>query len=276
MDLSQDEIKRSAAQHKASVTEPSAELVRSRTAVAAPRDLSRLMVETVSPPPASRLMDLKKGGTLGAERMRLLRMRLWEMRRQGQLNTVAITSSLPKDGKSTVALNLATTLGDGNQHSVLLIEADLHCPSVAKNLGMRNNAGLCECLETGADPFSYIRRIEPMGWYLLQAGATQLHPTDLIQSQAFPDVLAVLAPHFDWIVIDTPPVLPVADTLSICQSSDAVLLVVRSGVTPRESVNEAVGMIGSDNIAAIILNGSEEINKSYYKYSSYYASKKSE
>lgn len=249
-------------------------MVSTRPSVTVARDLSRLLVERVNPPATSRIMDLRKGGSMGAERMRLLRMRLWELRRRGTLKTLAITSSLPKDGKSTVALNLSTILGDGHQHKVLLIEADLHCPSIGKNLAVPNNPGLCECLETGADPFSYIRRIEPMGWYLLQAGTTELHPTDLVQSDAFPELLATLAPHFDWIVIDTPPVFPVADTMTICQHADGVLLVVRSGVTPRDSVDEAVDMIGSDRIAAIILNGAEEINKSYYKYSSYYGSKK--
>lgn len=242
--------------------------------IVASRNLENLIVEEVSPPSESRIMDLKKGGSMGAERMRLLRMRLWELRRLGPLKIVAITSSLPKDGKSTIAVNLSTVLSDGKQHRVLLVESDLHCPGVGNILRIPKNPGLAECLEKGVDPFVCIRRIEPLGFYLLQAGMAEGHPTDLIQSDALPDLLSSMAQYFDWVVLDTPPVFPVADTMSLCQASDAVLLVVRSGVTPKDSVNEAIEMIGSNRIAGLILNGAEEINKSYYKYSSYYGTKK--
>lgn len=250
------------------------ELASPRAVVVAPRDLDSLAVETVSPRSTSRILSLRRGESLGAERLRLLRMRLWEFRRQGSLSVLAVTSAFPKDGKSTVALNLAGVLSDGRQHRVLFIEADLHCPTAAANLGLGRNPGLAECLEEDSDPFNHIRRIEPFGWYLLPAGNTRQHPTDLIQSAALPAIMQKLRPHFDWIVIDTPPVIPIPDTISICDSSDAVLLVIRSGVTSKEGVDEAIDMIGANRIASIILNGSEEINKSYYKYSSYYGSKK--
>jgi protein-tyrosine kinase len=240
-----------------------------------PRDLSRLPVDRASPPAWSRLVSLDRSvKSMGAERLRLLRIRLWELRRLGTLNSVAITSSLPKEGKSTVALNLATTLSDGNRFKVLLVEADLHCPQVGANLGIPDHPGVCDCLEHGADPFLLMRRIEPLGFFLLQAGATDRHPTDLIQSRALPGLLAAVTPHFDWVIIDTPPVFPVADTISICQSADAVLFVVRSGVTPRESVDEALEMIGPGRIGAIVLNAAEDLNRSYYKYSSSYGAKK--
>lgn len=250
------------------------EVASPRSLVVAPRNLDNVAVETVSPLGTSRILSLKRGESLGAERLRLLRMRLWESRRQGSFNVLAVTSAFPKDGKSTVALNLAGVLSDGRQHRVLFIEADLHCPSVASNLGINRQPGLAECLESGADPFNFIRRIEPFGWYLLSAGNALQHPTDLIQSKALPDVMQTLRPHFDWIIIDTPPVIPIPDTISICDVSDTVLLVIRSGVTSKEGVDEAIDMIGANRIASIILNGSEEINKSYYKYSSYYGAKK--
>jgi succinoglycan biosynthesis transport protein ExoP len=252
----------------------SEEVIRRPPGSVFPKDLSLVPVEQVSPPPSSRLITTDRVKSIGAERMRLLRTRLWELRRLGTLNTLAITSSLPKEGKSTIAMNLSTILSDGNRFKVLLIEADLHCPGLGNSLGISNNPGLCECLEEGLDPFAAIRRIEPFGWYLLQAGSTQRHPTDLIQSRAFPSLMANVTPNFDWIIVDTPPVFPVADTISICQSTDAVLLVVRSGVTPRENVEEAVEMIGANRIGAIILNAAEDINRSYNKYSSYYGSKK--
>lgn len=256
-------------------TEPrSIQKATTQQVVIASRNLDKLQVEEVSPPPTSRLMSLKRSESMGAERMRLLRMRLWEMRRMSTLNVLAITSALPQDGKSTIAMNLASVLSDGKQHKILVIEADLHCPGIGKSLGIGKYAGFAECLESGSDPFSYIRRIEPMGWYLLPAGSTEAHPTDLVQSRTCPELIASLTPHFDWIILDTPPVFPVADTLSLCHASDAVLLVVRSGVTPKSNVDEAIELIGSNRIAAIILNGAEEINKSYYKYASYYGSKK--
>ena len=148
-----------------------------------------------------------------AERFRYLRIRLREPWETGKLKTVLITSALPQDGKSTIALNLASSLSEHGKKKVLLIEGDLHRPSLSLQLGLTPGPGLAECLETDVNPIPLIRRLEPLGWYLLKAGGKCINPTELLQSGTLPGVIARLTPHFDWILLDSPPVIPVTDAL---------------------------------------------------------------
>lgn len=221
----------------------------------------------------SRLAMMEKARVLGEDRFRLLRHHLREMRTTRELKTVIVTSAIPKDGKSTIAINTAAALADGGRHRVLLMEADLHCPSLGRTLGLDSVPGTAECLELGHEPLAYIRKINPLNFYFLQAGKSVNHPTDLIQSDAWPKLLSRVREQFEWIIIDTPPVCPVPDTLTMWKHVDGVLMVVRSGVTPAERVDEAIELAGPTRLAAVVFNASEEATESYYKYSSYYGTK---
>lgn len=221
----------------------------------------------------SRIAVLEKARFMGEDRFRLLRHHLKEIRLSRRLKSLIVTSAIPQDGKSTIAINTAAALVDGGRQRVLLVEADLHCPSLGRTLGLDAVPGTAECLELGSDPFSYIRKVNPLGFYFLQAGSAAAHPTDLIQSESFPGVLEKVYEQFDWIVIDTPPICPVPDTLSMWKHVDGVLMVVRSAVTPRERADETLRLVGPERLAAVIFNGSVEATESYYKYSSYYGSK---
>src|SRR5205823_6052370 len=137
--------------------------------------------------------------------------------------TLVITSPLPRDGKSTVAINLAAALAEGGKRRVLLIEADLHHPTVAKTLGVQTRPGLSECLESGLDPFSALQLLNPLRWYLLQAGEPRKNPTELLQSDSLSVVMHKLSLHFDWILIDTPPVAPLSGALLLACQADASL-----------------------------------------------------
>ena len=238
--------------------------------------LDEVPVEHVTLLPSSRIVAVKGARDMAADRFRLLRMRMDGLRALGKLHTITITSALPKDGKSTISLNLASALAEGDRNRVLLIEADLHRPSIGNYLQIGNKPGLAECLESNLDPFSALRRIQPLGWYLLPAGTAQGNPTDLLQSPMFPGILTALAPLFDWVFVDTPPVLPLTDAISISQHTDATVLVVRAGETPRGAADEAVALLGANRIAAVIFNGAEGLNAFYdkYKYSGYYGTNK--
>lgn len=227
----------------------------------------------VTPPEDSRVAMLEKARVLGEDRFRLLRHHLRELRSSRKLETLIVTSAIPQDGKSTIAINTAAALADGGRQRVLLIEADLHCPSLGRTLGLDSVPGTAECLELGEDPFSYIRKVNPLGFYFLQAGSAAAHPTDLIQSDAWPKLLSNVQGKFEWVIIDTPPVCPVPDTLSMWKHVDGVLMVVRSGVTPQDRVDEALQLAGPARLAAVVFNGSLEATESYYKYSSYYGAK---
>jgi capsular exopolysaccharide synthesis family protein len=197
-------------------------------------------------------------------------MRLHELKSNAKRQTVVITSAKPKDGKSTVAMNLATVLAEKGQHSVLLLEADLHCPIIAATLGVPAAPGLADCLQGSVNPLSAVRRLEPLGWYLLQAGERPSNPTELLQTAPVGAVLEKLSTHFEWILIDTPPLAPLSDAVSLSRHADVSLLVVRADHTPLESVDEALALLRPGRVAGIVLNAAEDLNQLYSRYERYY------
>jgi capsular exopolysaccharide synthesis family protein len=180
-----------------------------------------------------------------------------------------ITSPLPQDGKSTIALNLATALAERGKHTVLLIEADLHHPTLTERLGLDGGLGLADCLEDGLDPVSVIRRVEPLSWYLLSAGEPRSNPTELLQSEVLAGVIQKLSTQFDWVLIDSPPVSPLTDALLLARQANATLLVAREGSTPRETLERAIALLGRQRVLGIILNGMEGLDRLYSGYYGY-------
>ena len=233
--------------------------------------LSETPIDEVEPDALQRVVVITDPRSPGADRFRYLRMRLRELREKKQLKSLVITSPIPQDGKSTVSLNLATVLSEGGKRSVLLIEADLHRPNIAKTLGIPVRPGLAECLENGLDPLAALRRLKPLHWHLLPAGTPKGNPTEILQSVTTASVLETLSPHFDWIIVDTPPLAPLTDALTLATLVDACLLVVRAGHTPREAVEEALVQLGPGKVAGIIFNGADGLRRLYAKYSGYYA-----
>jgi tyrosine-protein kinase Etk/Wzc len=203
-------------------------------------------------------------------------MHLRNMRQARGLKTVLITSPMARDGKSTLALNLATALTEDGKFRVLVIEADLHHAPLAARLGLSTRSeGLVDCLGRGVEPLSVIRRLDPLGWYLLPAGEVHKSPAELLQTTAYETVVKALSGTFDWILVDSPPVVAVSDALFLRQHSDATLLVVRAGQTPQAAVDESIRQLGRQNVAAVVLNAVEGLDRIYYKYgSTYYGSGK--
>lgn len=225
--------------------------------------------------PEARLVFHHDPNSPGADRFRQLRMRLREAQNATKLKKVLITSALPHDGKSTISLNLASALTERGERSVLLIEADLYRPCLVRQLQLQPWPGLAESLEDQKSAVPAVRRVEPLGWYLLPGGVPSGNPTELLQSDALAGVLQDLAPRFDWILIDAPPLVPFADALSVARQADATLFVVRSGVTPRSAIDEAVALLGPKNIFGVVFNGAADLNHRYSKYQGYYAQESS-
>jgi Mrp family chromosome partitioning ATPase len=205
--------------------------------------------------------------SVGADRFRLVQIRLTSIQASRKLKSLLITSPLPKDGKSTVALNLATGLSEEGKRPVLLLEADVHRPALVKKLGLKPWPGLTECYERGSDPMLAIRRIEPLGFYLLPAGQAVEDGSNLLRSDFVSQLIKGLSSRsFSWILIDSPPTTPIADILLLRAQADATLLVVRAGQTPREAIEESALNLGRDHILGIILNGAEGLDRTYSKY----------
>ena len=224
----------------------------------------------------ARLVFHTDSRSVAADRYRFLRMRLRELASAGKLKTVLITSPLPHDGKSTVSLNLATALAEGGKKKVLVMEGDLHQPALGNKLRLQVWPGLAECLEGKLDPQSAIRRVDPLNWYLLPAGGSRVNASELLHSAALAEMMNKLSPHFDWIVIDSPPVLPLSDAISLTRCADATLLVARADHTVREAIEETIAIIGRQRIVGVVLNGVNSFDRTYSKYyksyKSYYSS----
>jgi capsular exopolysaccharide synthesis family protein len=216
--------------------------------------------------PESRLALWDNPRSLWADRLRVIRMQLQKLQAAGKLRTLLLTSPSPKDGKSTVALNLATALVGKEKNKILLLEADLRCPSLIGRLGLKPWRGLSECLERDANPMRSIRRIEPFGFFLLPAGKATHDPTELLQSERLGEVLRILSAQFDFILIDCAPTSPIADTLALKARADATLLIVRAGKTSRESIEHSIQQLGKGHILGMVLNGLVGLEKEYSDY----------
>ena len=236
-------------------------------------EFSKIPIEEVHLQPEMRIALFNNPRSPGADRYRFLRMRLQEVKDATKLQKLLITSPLPQDGKSTVALNLATALAEHGKRNVLLIEADLYHPTIVQRLGLQIRPGLGACLEGGMDALSALRQIQPLGWYLLPAGELRENPTELLHSESISGVLQRLSAYFDWILIDTPPVVPLTDAVSLSRHVDATLLVVRAGCTPQGTVKEALSLLGPKRVLGIVFNAAEGLNRLYSEYYGYYSKK---
>jgi len=231
---------------------------------------SEYAVEQAHVNSASRVVFHSDPRSAAADRFRFLRMRLREHWTAGKLKKLLITSPLAGDGKSTVLLNLATALAERGKRSVLVIEADLHHSLIAENLSLRAWPGLAECLfDESISPLSHIRRVEPLGFHLLPAGEPRRNPTELLQTPALRLIMEKASPGFDWVLIDSPPVIPLTDAIALQQHTDASLLVVRAGRTPQEAVEQACDLLGPKNILGVVLNGIERRHEPSYQQGYY-------
>jgi tyrosine-protein kinase len=216
--------------------------------------------------PQSRLVVFTDRRSPGAERFRLIRMALRNANAAKLQKVLLITSPLPQDGKSTVALNLATSLAEEGKVKVLLLEADLHRPSLLEHLGLAPAPGLTEVLTGQAQAADVLRRVEPLGFYLLSAGRSPENPSELFQTDCFSALLRDVRACFDWVLIDCPPAYPLADVSALKLHADGVLIVARAGATPRELVQETIQLFKQEQVVGLILNAADQVNQLYAHY----------
>jgi capsular exopolysaccharide synthesis family protein len=218
-------------------------------------------------PPQSRLVCITEEESLAAEKFRFLGVRLRHLQQKRPLKQVLVTSSMPEEGKSTIATNLACTLAKRQLQKVLLLEGDLRRPSLAQQLGLEKLPGLSELLEGEHGPGMNIHQLEGLGFWILLAGSSPRNPLELMQSGRLSVLMDQLAGWFDWIVIDSPPVLPLADTSVWMRLADAVLLVTRPGKTGKRQLRRALEAVEPSKLLGALLNGSTEATRgNYYHY----------
>jgi capsular exopolysaccharide synthesis family protein len=232
-------------------------------------DLEHCPVLPVSLRDDSRLVSLGKEGSLGAEKFRFLAVRLRHLRQSRPLKKILITSSIPQEGKSTVAANLACTLAQRKPQKTLLLEGDLRRPNIASQFGLAKLPGLCEWL-SGESQSINIYRLGSLGVWILPAGSTPQNPLELMQSGKLSPLMEQLEAWFDWIVIDSPPVLPLADTSLWSRLADGILMVTRKGTTEKQQLQRGLEAIDKSKLLGALVNSSANAAHSdyYQRYTS--------
>lgn len=220
----------------------------------------------ISVTPKSRLMCVTDNESPGAEAFRLLGVRLRDLRRRRPLRTVLITSTIPQEGKSMVSANLACTLALRAQEKTLLVEGDLRRPSLSQLFGIERTPGLSECLQGERRLMNSIYRLEAAGTWILPAGSSLGNPLELLQSGRLPGLMNQLASWFEWVIIDSPPVLPLADASVWMRSVDGVLLVTRQGTTEKRQLQRGLEAIEPKKLIGALMNSSKNPAHSEYYY----------
>lgn len=226
----------------------------------------------VSPPANSRLICLTAKDSLAAEKFRFLAVRLRQFQQIRPLKKVLITSSIPEEGKSMVAANLAITLARKQNLKVLLLEGDLRRPTLPRQFGIAKVTGLSEWLQSELQPIS-LYRIEGAGLWFLPAGKPPSNPLELMQSRKLPELMEQLASQFDWIIIDSPPVLPLADTSLWMRLSDGILLVTRESVTEKRQLQRCLEAVEKSKLLGALLNSCSNTDHADY-YQRYHSERK--
>jgi capsular exopolysaccharide synthesis family protein len=223
---------------------------------------------SVSPSSESRLVSLTDKESPTAESFRLLGVRLRDLRRTRSLKKMLITSTVPREGKSTVAANLACTLARKTGERTLLLEGDVRRPSQSQMLNLGSRPGLCELIQGKCGLSESIYFLENANLWILPAGNASDKPLDILQSAGLSKGLDQLASLFDWIIVDSPPVLPLADTSVWVRMVDGILLVAREGVTEKQQLERGLKALEPTKLLGALLNCSQASTYSSYYYRS--------
>lgn len=221
--------------------------------------------------PAIRLVAWTEPNSLAAENFRVVISRLKQVRQRRTLKTLLVTSAVGGDGKSMTSSNLAITLAMHGEKT-LLIDGDLHRSTIARSFRVAQSEGFAEWHSGNGRIIRLLQRAESLPLWFLPGGVCRSQPVALIQSEKTAELLRQLSNWFSWIVIDSPPIVPLADSNVWATMSDGIFVVARQGLTPRKPFQKAVASLDRSKLLGIILNDAESREERYYQ--SYYSSKK--
>ncbi len=213
---------------------------------------------------------------IASEQYRLLRANIQFTIPEGEAcPIIGVTSSVRGEGKSTTAVNLSYVFAEKG-HKVLLIDGDLRIPSVAKKMKIESKPGLTDLLlGLGASINSWKSTIHP-NWYILPSGEIPPNPSELLGSRRMENVLGTLKEHFDYIIIDLPPINIVSDAMSIADLITGMIVVIREDYTSKRDLERCFRQIELSNVKVLgcVMNESDSSGSSYSKYGKYKKYKK--
>jgi capsular exopolysaccharide synthesis family protein len=212
----------------------------------------------------SRVVTLTESNSLAAEKFRLLRARLRNLRERRQLQKLVITSAVPNEGKTFVSMNLAVCLAKHTNERILLLEGDLRKPMLGDHLGIKTLPGIGEWASADEPVSKFIYRLEDLQLWILPAGSASENSVNILQSSHFLNLYKQLSTCFDWIIIDAPPLLPMADVSFWSRQADGLLLVVREGYTPKAILQKGLETLDNPKVVGVVLNDARDVESGYY------------
>jgi len=243
-------------------------------------EIDSLTLDTQTPEPTApkphpfrdkidpKLVCLQDPSSPAAECFKVLRSKLL-ISDSGELRrTIMIAGAEPEDGKTLVTANLAVSIARGMNHYVLLMDSDLRRPSLHKSFGLQAKQGLREYLENGDSIAPYLLKTPVGKLTLLPAGQPSSSPSELLGSEKMELLIQELKHRYSdrFIILDSPPAHLTAESSSLFKMMDGVLLVIRSGKTSRERVEDVVANIGREKIIGVVFNASTEVQRDYRYY----------
>lgn len=237
------------------------------------RDIIRNAKEIAFNPSAdSLLVNPSKPREAPAEEFRSLRTRLNHIQTVQPLHTLVVTSASPAEGKSFTAANLAIAQSQLADKRVLLADFDFRRPSVNKTFQIDCSPGITDYLTGKASLASIMRKVAGTNLYVLTAGDAVSNPLELLNLKECKALISDLRDHFDWVVLDSPPLLFAADGNLLATMCDGTILVVRIGATTFDSVTRAIQSLCENNVLGVVVNGARrgELYSKYTYYHDYY------
>jgi protein-tyrosine kinase len=241
-------------------------------------DLSQIVRRPWSPSLAQLPSLMDRGSAV--EQFRSLRSRIYELRDMSHLKSILVSSGMPQEGKSFISTNLALSLARHKNSRVLLIDGDMRRYTLHQLLGCESHPGLADYLAGKASLVEVMQRAEQSadadgtGKPLLPnvtfiaGGNGGDKAADLSGSPKFGELIKLASPHFDWIIVDSSPVLPVSDAVNLARFCDGVLLVARGGITKFPIAQRAQSELKASNVLGFVLNAVQDAPQvgGYYGY----------
>jgi len=244
----------------------------------------KLIPEVFNAVISEKLEVVKNEFSFVSEQFKTLKVRINELQANQAIQTIAISSARPQDGKSLVAINLAFSLSQDLDRRVILVDGDLRNPTVNRYLGVSVEPGLSGYLENGhLQPYCYMRRFKNL--YIMTAGGVCTNPVELLSQDKMRELIQYLKTEFDTIIFDAPPFAPIPDARIIMGLSEGLLLVVRRGKTPYSAIEKAFKVLDRNKLLGTVFNDVKPMllhthyDHGYYRYGKqgaypYYGSRK--
>ncbi len=221
--------------------------------------------------PDAHLVSLLSPATIEAEQYRTLSLMLEQRRQSGLLQVVAVSSPMMGDGKTVTAINLSGAIAQSPSARVLLIDLDLRKPSVGSQLGLRDHTvGFRDVFVNGEMTLKDVARRNP-AWNLsvVTAGRAQALPHEIFKSQRFVDLLDEARGDYEWIILDTAPLVLAPDCIMMSRAVDGFVMIIGADKTSRTDVAEALNILGPSKLVGLVFNGDSRLLKTYISYGPY-------